>query len=520
MTPCIVKVLKGQWFVKYSDPEWKQKTKDTLSQATIYPDSARQWFLNIIDWLKEWPCARKSGLGTALPWSPGWIVETLTDSTVYMAFYTINKHLKKYNIQGEQLTLEVFDYIFYGKGNTQTISEQIKIPAEQLDEMRNEFLYWYPLDLRISAKELLPNHLTFFLFQHTALFPDHLPRAVGVNGMLSIESKKMSKSKGNFITMKDALNQFGADATRCALLLGGEGMNDPDWRADTVQDFKTKLHGFQSLADNIIENAKHPQTGHMEDWLISVLQQKIKTVTQNMETLKTRTALENALFEIWNDFRWYIRRTEKIDSNVLKQALETWTLLLAPFAPYMCEELWNKMGHEDFVSVAKWPTYDEKKVDVTAEETESLVKNVLEDTSNILKATKIVPKQIYYYSAASWKWKAYLTALKKSESGNINIGELMKELMTDPELKPVAGKLAKFVQGLLQEINRMPEDIKQKQLQVGALNESKLLETAKTFFEKEFNVKLHIYTEDDSSIKDPQQKARFAKPYRPAIYIE
>ena len=520
MTPCVVKLLEGQWFVKYSDLEWKQKTKDTLSQATIYPDSARQWFLNIIDWLKEWPCARKSGLGTALPWSPGWIVETLTDSTVYMAFYTINKHLKKYNIQGEQLTLEVFDYIFYGKGNVQTIAKQTKIPAEQLDEMRNEFLYWYPLDLRISAKELLPNHLTFFLFQHTALFPEHLPRAVGVNGMLSIESKKMSKSKGNFITMKDALNQFGADATRCALLLGGEGMNDPDWRADTVQDFKTKLHGFQSLADNIIENAKQPQTGHMENWLISVLQQKIKTVTQNMEALKTRTALENALFEIWNDFRWYIRRTEKIDSNVLKQALGTWTRLLAPFAPYMCEELWSKMGHEDFVSVAPWPSYDENKVDVKAEETEKLVKNVLDDTSNILKATKMVPNQIYYYSAASWKWKAYLTSLKKSESGNINIGNLMKELMTDPELKPVAGKLAKFAQTITQEINRMPEDIKQTQLQVGALDESELLETAKAFFEKEFTVKLHIYTEDDSSIKDPQQKARFAKPYRPAIYIE
>jgi len=519
MTPCQVKLLKEQWFIKYSDPVWKQKTKDTLNQASIYPETARQWFLNIIDWLKEWPCARKSGLGTPLPWSPGWIVETLTDSTVYMAFYTINKHLKQYNIKGEQLTPEVFDYIFYGKGNPKKIGEQSKIGNKILDEMRNEFLYWYPVDIRVSAKELLPNHLTFYLFQHTALFPNHLPRAIGVNGMLSIEGKKMSKSKGNFITLKDALNHFGADATRCALLLGGEGMNDPDWKRDTVGDVKSKLRGFQKLTDNIIENAKDPKVEHLEMWLISVLQDRIKKVTENMESMKTRTALENALFEVWNDFRWYIRRKEKFDSDTLKQALETWTRLLAPFAPYMCEELWSKMGHENFVSVADWPVYVESKVNVQAEETEKLIKNVMEDTSNILRATKMVPKEIYYYSAASWKWKVYLTALKKSVSSKLVISDLMKELMADPELKTVAGQVAKFARRIIEEINRMPEDMKQRQLQIGAFDEATVLRQAETFFGKEFNVKLHSYKENDPNIHNPKKKAGFAKPYRPAIYI-
>ena len=519
MTPCLVKLLEEQWFIKYSDETWKQKTKEALNQASIYPETARQWFLNIIDWLKEWPCARKSGLGTPLPWSPGWIVETLTDSTVYMAFYTINKHLKQLDIKEEQLTPQVFDYIFYGKGNPKKISAQSQISHKNLDEMRSEFLYWYPVDMRISAKELLPNHLTFFLFQHAALFPDHLPQGIGVNGMLSIEGKKMSKSKGNFVTLKDALNQFGADATRCALLLGGEGMNDPDWRRETVGDVKSKLRGFQSLTDSIIENAKETETGHLETWLISMLQHRIRIVTENMESLKTRTALENALFEVWNDFRWYIRKKETFNSNVLKEALETWTRLLAPFAPYMCEEIWNKMGHEDFVSLAEWPVYDEKQVNVQAEETENLVKNVLEDTANILRATKMVPKEIYYYSAVSWKWKVYLTALKKSISTNVVLSDLMKELMADPELKTVAGKVAKFARGITEEINRMPEDMKQRQLQIGALDESSLLGKAEAFFGREFNAKVHAYREDDQQLHDPQRKAEYAKPYRPAIYI-
>jgi leucyl-tRNA synthetase len=146
-------------------------------------------------------------------------------------------------------------------------------------------------------------------------------------------------------------------------------------------------------------------------------------------------------------------------------------------------------------------------------------KKLLEDTSNILRATKMMPKQIYYYSAASWKWKVYLTALKKSATGTLAVGDLMKELMADPELKTVAGKVAKFAQGLAEEINRMPEDMKQRQLEIGALDEAELLGKAEAFFGREFNATVHVYREDDRQIHDPQRKAGYAKPYRPAIYI-
>jgi leucyl-tRNA synthetase len=520
LTPCVVKVLEDQWFLRYSDKAWKEKTKEALDQASIYPETATQWFLNIIDWLREWPCARKSGLGTPLPWSPGWIVETLSDSTVYMAFYTINKHITQHNIKAKQLTGEVFDYLFSGKGKVEKIAEQSRISRKLLEEMRSEFLYWYPFDLRISAKELLPNHLTFCLFQHVALFPDHLPRGIGVNGVLSVEGKKMSKSKGNFVTLRGAIDQYGADATRCALLLGGEGMDDPDWRRENVRDVRNNLKGFLNLSESIVEAAKEEKAGHLEEWLISVLQHRIRTVTESMELLKTRTATENALFEVWNDFRWYARRKEKTDSKVLKEALEIWIRLLAPFAPYICEEIWNKTGKEGFVSLAEWPTYDEKKVNMRAEETENLIKNVLEDTSNILRATKMVPKKICYYSAASWKWKVYLKALEKSVPAKITLSDLMKELMMDSDLKKMAQKVAKFARQIVEEINRMPEDKKRRQLKIESVDENKTLEEAGTFFGREFDAKIHIYREDDPRRHDPNRKAEQARPYRPAIYIE
>jgi leucyl-tRNA synthetase len=77
MTPCIVKVLSDQWFLNYSDTEWKAKAKEVVAGMRVYPEAARQWFIAVIDWLKEWACARTTGFGTPLPWGKGWIVETL-----------------------------------------------------------------------------------------------------------------------------------------------------------------------------------------------------------------------------------------------------------------------------------------------------------------------------------------------------------------------------------------------------------------------------------------------------------
>ena len=260
MTQCIVKILSDQWFLNYSDPQWKEKAKEVIAQMKIYPETARTGFYTTIDWLKEWACARTTGFGTPLPWGKGWIIETLSDSTVYMAFYTINKHINQNKIKPESLTPDVFDYIYYGKGDKAQISAATGISVELLDAMRGEFMYWYPFDLRNSAKELVPNHLSFCIFHHAALFPpEHWPKGIGVNGMLMVEGQGMHKSKGNFITMKGAMDKYGADATRCGLLIGAEGMDDPDWRADNVCDLKGKFEALMGFASNIIATAKQDE---------------------------------------------------------------------------------------------------------------------------------------------------------------------------------------------------------------------------------------------------------------------
>jgi leucyl-tRNA synthetase len=521
MTPCIVKILSDQWFLNYSDPAWKEKAKEAVAQMKIYPDAARQWFIAVIDWLKEWACARTTGFGTPLPWGEGWIIETLSDSTIYMAFYTINKHISEYGIEPEALTHEVFDYVFYGKGETTQVCQASEIPADVLESMRREFLYWYPFDLRVSAKELVPNHLTFCIFHHAALFPrEQWPRAIGVNGMLMIEGKQMHKSKGNFVTMKGAVEQYGADATRCALLLGAEGMDDPDWRGENAADIQGKLESLRNFAMSIVKKAKSDETEHMERWLLSKMQQRIADVTQNLEELKTRTAVEIALFEVWNDFRWYTHRKGNTEAKAVQEALEVWLRLLAPFAPYVCEELWSAAGKQNFISLAEWPRVAEDKVDVLAEERENLLTDLIDDTLNVLKATKITPSRICYYTAAGWKWRVYRSLMSRSIEGEVKVGEVMKEFAKDPRLRERMKAVAGFVPKVLKALNKLPRERKTRLANVELSGEKEFIESALGFLEERFTAKVAVYGEEDESRYDPKRRAALAVPGQPAIYIE
>jgi leucyl-tRNA synthetase len=521
MTHCIVKILSGQWFLNYSDPQWKAKAKEVVAQMTIYPEPAKQWFYTVIDWLREWACARTTGFGTPLPWGKGWIIETLSDSTVYMAFYTINKHIKQNNIKPESLTPEVLDYIFHGKGNVAQLEKTVRIRASLLQAMRSEFLYWYPFDLRNSAKELVPNHLSFCIFHHAALFPpEHWPKAMGVNGMLMVEGKQMHKSKGNFITMKGAVEKYGADATRGALLLAAEGMDDPDWRAENVSDLKSKFEALNTFASGIIASARQEEYTTLEQWLQSKLQHRIKEVTASLDELKTRTALQVTLFETWNDLRWYIQRKGNTNAKVLGEAVKVWLKMLAPFTPFICEELWSQTDESGFISIAAWPIFDEQKIDVAAEEHENLIIDILADTSNILKAMKITPKRVCYYTAASWKWQVYLKVLDKNLTGEAKINELMKEFAADKDLKPHMKDIARLVPRAMKALTKLPIERKANIINIKAVDEKEILNDAFDFLKERFNAEISVYNETDQGRYDPKHRAVMAMPYQPAIYVE
>ena len=513
-TKCIVKILTDQWFLRYSDPEWKEKTKKLVMKLKIYPEAARNFFLEVIDWLRDWACARRTGLGTPLPWDPSWIVETLSDSTIYMAFYTIAKYVNQGLVKPENLTESLFDYIFLGQGRLDDVARESNLPPSLIEEMRREFLYWYPVDLRGSGKDLVPNHLTFFLFQHTAIFPEELwPRGVTVNGIIMVEGEKMSKSKGNFVTLRDVIESYGADAVRCTLMILAEGMDDPDWRFEICRDMRDKLNQVFRLINSIASMEDQGTIGLLERWLQSRIQKRIKEVTEALEELRTRTALDIALHEVWNDIRWYFRRAQKPCKQVLMEVAKIWVRLLAPFAPFMCEELWSILGGEGYVSKAQWPEYREEAIDFKAEAAESLIEQVMEDIREVIRATGMTPSTAHIYVASKWKWDIYLQALQAQSPR-----EAIKLAME--QAKQIQVKDYKLIQRMASIASSTSRELKEVRLKAGVIDECEVLKGAKEFLERELKLKIAIWREDDQKAYDPKNRRSNAMPYKPAIYLE
>jgi leucyl-tRNA synthetase len=531
-TECIVKIVSDQWFIDYGKPEWKALAHKNLDRMEILPAEVRSEFNNVIDWLREKACARKSGMGTRLPWDKDWIIESLSDSTIYMAYYTIVKHIKQNKIQPAQLTHEAFDYIFLGIGKAAEISRKTGLRAELLHQMHDEFTYFYPLDSRHSARELIPNHLTFMIFNHTAIFPENLwPRQIVANGVVLMEGAKMSKSFGNIIPLREALAKFGADPVRLGVLSTAELLQDADFSptiAKSMRDRLERLYRFAcKLASTPPKEVPRDMLTAIDRWMLSRLQDHIKKTTEALDKLAARKAIHSILYELDQDFQWYQRRATDKKGNrsaaityVSGEVLDAQIRMLAPVAPHMCEELWEMVGGKGFVSITAWPECDAAKTDVKAEENETLIISVLEDTMSITKATGVSPKRIYYYTAALWKWEVYLKAVEKAVDSKIQQKDLMKELIADPALKAKAGKVAKFVTQIMDEVNRMSKERKQRILQVGIIDEVQALNEAKSFYEKEINAEIRACNEEDAKRYDPKTRAVLARPYRPAIFIE
>jgi leucyl-tRNA synthetase len=519
-TECVAKILADQWFLKYSDPEWKEQTHGAVSKMAFYPEEARTWMNGVIDWLQDWPCARKTGLGTPLPFSPDWIVETLSDSTIYMAYYMVSKFVNAGEVKAEQLTPEVFDFIFYGTGKAEELSKQMGVDQSVLDKIRAEFLYWYPVDLRNSGKDLVGNHLSFFVFQHVALFEQRFwPRAIGVNGFMSAEGRPMHKSLGYFIPIWKACEEYGADAVRCTALLAAEGMDDPDWRSENVRDVRSRLGAFLSLAEEVATRPDdRSSNGHLENWLIGRINSKAKAVSEAIEKLKTRTALAAALYDVWNDLRWYERRVAKPDSQTVKAFVSAWVRLMAPFSPHLAEEAWHKLSQTGFVSIEAWPKFEALMVDEKSDELETLMKQTLSDTQEIIATTKITPKKLHYYTAAEWKWRVYVEALTRANSQPETLNGLIREMLAAKISS--TRDLPKFASKMIQQARTMPPELRERRVKIGELDEGRAFSEARDFFSRELKVEVQVHREDEKGLYDPKSRAKLAEPYRPAIFVE
>jgi len=499
LTPSIVKIVSDQWFIRYSDKEWKKLAHKCLDKMKLYPEKSRQQFEYVLDWLNDWACTRELGLGTRLPWDEKWVIESLSDSTIYMSYYTI-AHLLQ-DIKAEHVTEDIFNYVFLGKG--------LKPKIKHIDAMKQEFEYWYPVDFRNSGKDLIQNHLSFFIFNHVAIFPEkHWPQGIGTNGWVTVDGQKMSKSLGNVILLRELAERFSPDASRITILSGGEGLDDANWDSELARNMKAKLERFYEFCLEHYNKGTRAKR-EIDSWFESELNEIIKDATQYMEETMFRSALQRSFFDLQRIIKWYLKRTAgKPNLELMNKSIQTQILLIAPFAPFICEEIWEKINRQGFISLAKWPSFDAHKINPELKESEEIMERTVDDVRAILGILKITrPQQISLVIAEPWKYEFFDMASKEIGQTR-DFPVLMKEILKHDRFKPYAKEIPQMLQKLLK--SGVPKGLTSHE------KELKSLQDSKEFLEKEFQCEIVIEKAEDSR----HEKAKQALPTKPAIIIK
>lgn len=500
LAECGVKIVSDQWFMAYGNKEWKQLAHNCLVKVRLYPEIPRQQLDYTIDWLRDWACTREKGLGTRLPWDEKWLIESLSDSTIYFAFYPIAHIIQKIN--PELINDAVFDYIFLGKGKKPSIQD--------IDKMKEEFEYWYPIDFNTSGKDLIQNHIAFSLFNHSAIFPeDKWPAGIRINGWVTIDDQKMSKSLGNIILLRNIVKQFSPDAARVTIAYGGEGLNDPNWDSEFAASIKDGLLQFYDYCA-LNYNKGTDRYDYAEKWLESQLNSLIKSATELMDDAYFRSALRVCYFELHRKVRTYFKLTKnKANKELMNRVIESQLIMLCPYAPFVCEEIWHEIGKEGSICLAKWPEHDEDKIDKIIDYTGEVIENTKKDIYAVLKLLKKeTPEKITLFVAEEWKY-SFIGFLKKELESTKDAALIIKKIAAT-ELKIHGREISSLIPQLVKNTSKIPEFV------LSQNSELKLMQDAAGMYKDELKTEIEVVKAQDS--KNP--KAKNAMPFKVAILVE
>jgi len=361
---CVV-ALVDQWYIKYGEEDYKNFLLNYIKTDKFnpYSSSTLKGFEQVLGWLSSWGLSRTFGLGSHIPWDKKYLIESLSDSTIYMAYYTIANFLHE-DIYGlkpnnailpEMLTEEVFDYIFLGK---ELDFSKTQIPEKVLKDMRNSFTYWYPMDLRCSGKDLIGNHLTMSLYNHAIVWdknPDYMTRGYFCNGYILVDGEKMSKSKGNFLTINDLIENYGCDASRITLADCGDTLDDANFLREISNLSVNRLYSFENFVKILVNEVwnkipdfkiSDPDSEIKFDNLFDQIFDNninylIKQATQAYEEMKYKNVLKYAFYEMINAKDQYILFNAddytKLNPTLMVRFLKVFFIMNNPIMPHFSE---------------------------------------------------------------------------------------------------------------------------------------------------------------------------------------
>ncbi|KAI3848056.1 hypothetical protein MKX03_026841 [Papaver bracteatum] len=290
-------------------------------------------------------------------------------------------------VKPEQMTNEVWNYVFcdgpYPKSST--ISESV------LNKMKQEFSYWYPFDLRVSGRDLIRNHLTFTIYNHTALLPKHQwPRGFRCNGHILLNSEKMSKSTGNFKTLRQSIEDVSADATRFALADAGDGMDDANFVDDTSTNAIKRLTNEISWMEEILESESSLRSGpftYADKVFLNEINIAVTETEKNFNEYMFKGALKTGFYDLQasrDEYRFSCG-TGRMNRDLLWRFMDVQTRLVTPICPHYAEYVWRKLlkKKDTFAIKAGWPEAD--RPDLTLRRATMYVRATIATMRKLLK---------------------------------------------------------------------------------------------------------------------------------------
>ena len=369
-----------------------------------FSDDVRKNFEMTLGWLQEHACSRTYGLGSKMPWDESWLIEGLSDSTIYMAYYTVAHLLQGgtydsskpnvLNIKAEEMSLDVWDYIFLKA----PFPAETKIPKQALDRLRREFEYWYPCDIRVSGKDLVPNHLTYTIYNHVAMWPDtpeNWIQGIRANGHLLLNSEKMSKSTGNFLTLSEAINKFSADGMRLALADAGDSVEDANFVTSSADAGILRLYTFiewvkETLTDESLNKRTKPN--FHDDVFLNEINLKLAQAHDAYDKLLFKEALKTGFFELQTARDKYreLCGEDGMCQDLILKYIEWQCIILSPICPHVCEHIWGLLGKPESILSTDWPKAAE--VNLTVIQQSEYLMEAVRDFRLKLKAALAPPK--------------------------------------------------------------------------------------------------------------------------------
>lgn len=238
---------------------------------------------------------------------------------------------------------------------------------------------WAPVDLYVGGIEHAVLHLLYarfytkFLYDIGAVDFDEPFERLFNQGMITKNGQKMSKSLGNVVSPDDLVNKYGCDSLRMYELFVGPPELDSEWDDSGIDGVFRYLNKVWKLVSNY-KDSPIKATKELE----FARNKMIYEITNRLEALTMNTVVSGFM-----EFTNKIIDIAKKENGIDKETLETITILLAPFAPHISEEIWEELGHTTSVFAEKWPVCDESKLKVDTIEIAVQINGKLKDNITI-----------------------------------------------------------------------------------------------------------------------------------------